>query len=76
LVDRLGILFIGARFFFAPHAAAAAYGVIPLIDAAIVLRHSGTQLVTFRIHGVIAVIMLITCGFVAVGPRLKAGSRN
>jgi hypothetical protein len=102
----LGIMFIGARFFFAPHAAAAAYGVsvgpdprwdaylsvkavrdiacgpftmmlilnrsahllgwfiliatiIPLADAAIVLRHGGTRTAAFGIHGVTALAMLI-----------------
>ena len=110
----LGIVFIGARFFFAPHAAAAAYGVsvgpdprweaylsvkavrdiasglftmililnqsahllgwfilaatiIPLVDAAIVLRHGGTRTVAFGIHGVTAVAMLITSGLLLLG---------
>ena len=110
----LGILFIGARFFFVPHAAAAAYGVsvepdlrweaylsvkavrdiasglftiililnrsahllgwfilaatiIPIGDAAIVLRHGGTRTAAFGIHGVTAGAMLITSGVLLLG---------
>lgn len=105
----LGIIFVGARFFLAPYAAAAAYGVsvspdprweaylsvkavrdiasglftailvfnrsthllgwfmlaatiIPLADAAIVLRHGGTRTAAFGIHGVTAGVILITSG--------------
>jgi hypothetical protein len=108
-VIALGIMFIGARFAFAPHAAAAAYGVsvgrdprweaylsvkavrdiacglftaililnrsahllgwfmlaatiIPLADAAIVLRHGGTKAAAFGIHGATAGLMLIVSG--------------
>jgi hypothetical protein len=102
----LGIIFIGARFLFAPHEAAAGFGVavapdarwdaylsvkgvrdiasglfiailifnrstqllgwfmlaatiIPVTDAAIVLRHGGTKAAAFGIHGVTAGVMLI-----------------
>jgi Domain of unknown function (DUF4267) len=105
----LGIMFIGVRFFLAPHAAAAAFGVavgpdarweaylsvkairdiasglfiailmldrstkllgwfmlaatiIPLTDAAIVLRHGGTKATAFGIHGATAGVMLIISG--------------
>ena len=115
-VIALGIALIGARFLFAPHAAAAAYGVsvapdprweaylsvkgvrdiasglftmilmlnrsphllgwfilaatiIPLGDAAIVLRHGGTRTAAFGIHGLTAVIMLITSGALLLGGR-------
>ena len=108
-VIALGIMFIGARFAFAPHPAAAAYGVsvgrdprweaylsvkavrdiacglftaililnrsahllgwfmlaatiIPLADAAIVLRHGGTKAAAFGIHGATAGLMLIVSG--------------
>ena len=108
-VIAVGIMFIGARFFFAPHSAAAGYGVsvgpdprweaylsvkavrdfasglfitililnrsaqllgwfmlaatiIPLADAAIVLRHGGTRTAAFGIHGVTAGVMLIISG--------------
>jgi Domain of unknown function (DUF4267) len=110
----LGIVLIGARFFFAPHAAAAGYGVsvgpdprweaylsakavrdiasglfttililnrsahllgwfmlaatiIPLADAAIVLRHGGTKTAAFGIHGMTAAAMLITSGVLLLG---------
>ena len=101
-----GIIFIGARFLFAPHEAAASFGVavtpnarwdaylwvkgvrdiasglfimvliitrsiqplgwfmlaasiIPIADAAIVLRHCGTRATAFGIHGATAGVMLI-----------------
>ena len=137
-VIALGIMFIGARFAFAPHAAAEAYGVsvgrdphweaylsvkavrdiacglftgililnrsahllgwfmgvagpgstrandpspahsehiartiIPLADAAIVLRHGGTKAAAFGIHGATAGIMLIVSGLLLASSRLK-----
>jgi Domain of unknown function (DUF4267) len=110
----LGIVFIGARFLFAPHAAAAGYGVsvgpdlrweaylsvkavrdiacglfttililnrsahllgwfmlvatiIPLADAAIVLRHGGTRTAAFGIHGVTAGAMMVVSGALLLG---------
>jgi hypothetical protein len=110
----LGIVLIGARFYFTPHAAAAGYGVsvrpdarweaylsvkavrdvasglfvtililnrsahllgwfmlaatiIPLADAAIVLRHGGTKVAAFGIHGVTAGAMLIVSGLLLLG---------
>jgi len=110
----VGIVIIGARFFFVPHAAAAAFGVavrpdarwdaylsvkavrdvasglftailianrspqllgwfmlaatiIPLTDAAIVLRHGGTKAAAFGIHGVTAGVMLVIGGLLLLG---------
>ena len=110
----LGIVFIGARFLFAPYAAAAAFGVavrpdaiwraylsvkairdiasglfiailmfnrsahllgwfmlaatiIPLTDAAIVLRHGGTKATAFGIHGATAVVMIVASGLLLSG---------
>src|SRR5271167_2537089 len=34
--------------------------IIPVADAAIVLRHGGTKAIAFGIHGATAVVMLIT----------------
>ena len=109
----LGIVFIGGRFFLAPYAAAAGFGVavepnarwdaylsvkairdiaaglftaililnrstqllgwfmlaatiIPLTDAAIVLRHGGTKTTAFGIHGATAAIMLAISGLLLV----------
>jgi hypothetical protein len=39
-----------------------AASVIPTGDAAIVLRHGGTRLTAFGIHGATAVMMLVTAG--------------
>lgn len=36
--------------------------IIPLSDAAIVLRHGGTKAVAFGVHGVTALIMIIISG--------------
>ena len=105
----LGIVFIGAGFLFAPHAAAAGFGVavgpdvswdaylsvkavrdiasglftailifnrsahllgwfmlaatiIPLTDAAIVLRHGGTKAAAFGVHGATAAVMVVASG--------------
>ena len=113
-VIALGIVLIGARFFLAPYAAAAAFGVpvrpdarwdaylsvkairdiasglltaivilnrsahllgwfmlvatiIPLTDAAIVLRHGGTRTTAFGVHGVTAGVMLIISGILLLG---------
>jgi hypothetical protein len=113
-VIALGIVLIGVRFFLAPHAAAAAFGVpvrpdahweaylsvkairdiasglliaililnrsarllgwfmliatiIPLADAAIVLRHGGTRTSAFGIHGVTAAAMVIISGMLLLG---------
>ena len=113
-VIALGIVLIGARFVFAPHAAATAYGVsvgpdprweaylsakavrdvasgmfttililnqsahllgwfmlaattIPLADAVIVLRHGGTRVAAFAIHGATAGAMLIISGLLLLG---------
>ncbi len=110
----LGIVLIGARFFFAPHAAAASFGVavspdarwdaylsvkgirdiaaglftailifdrsaqllgcfllaatvIPLTDAAVVLRHGGTKVAAFCIHGATAAAMLMVSGLLLFG---------
>jgi hypothetical protein len=110
----LGIVFIGARFLFAPYAAAAGFGVavrpdailhayfsvkairdiasglftailmfnrsahllgwfilaatiIPLTDAAIVLRHGGTKAAAFGIHGATAVVMIVASGLLLLG---------
>jgi hypothetical protein len=110
----LGILLVGVRFYFAPLAAAAGYGVavepdarwgaylsvkairdiacglftailifnqsapllgtfmlaatiIPLADAAIVLKHGGTKAAAFGIHGTTAAIMLIVSGLLLIG---------
>jgi hypothetical protein len=113
-VIALGIVLIGARFFLAPYAAAAAFGVpvrpdarwdaylsakairdiasglltaivilnrsahllgwfmlvatiIPLTDAAIVLRHGGTRTTAFGVHSVTAGVMLIISGILLLG---------
>ena len=110
----LGIVFIGARFLFAPYTAAAGFGVavrpdaiwdaylsvkairdiasglfiailiinrsahllgwfmlaatiIPLTDAAIVLRHGGTKAVAFGIHGATAVVIIVAGGLLLLG---------
>jgi hypothetical protein len=113
-VIALGIVLIGVRFFLAPHAAAAAFGVpvrpdahweaflsvkairdiasglllaiiilnrsahllgwfmliatiIPLTDAAIVLRHGGTKTTALGIHGVTAGAMIFISGLLFLG---------
>jgi hypothetical protein len=113
-VIALAIVVIGARFFIAPRAAAAAYGlavtpdqtrdaylsvkgirdiasglltavvmlnrsapllgwflvtatIIPLADAAIVLRHGGPKAAAFGIHGSTALLMLLTASLLLLG---------
>jgi hypothetical protein len=41
--------------------------IIPLADAAIVLRHGGTRIAAFGIHGVTAGAMLIVSGVLLLG---------
>lgn len=109
-----GIIFIGARFLFAPRVGAAGYGVlpdldqpgvgaylsvkgardiasglvvivlmiagathlvgwailaatiIPLADAAIVLRNGGSKSIAWGVHGVTAAVMLVTTALLLV----------
>ena len=41
--------------------------IIPLTDAAVVLRHGGTKVVAFGIHGATAGVMLIISGILLLG---------
>jgi hypothetical protein len=41
--------------------------IIPLTDAAIVLRHGGTRTTAFGIHGVTAGAMVIISGMLLLG---------
>jgi hypothetical protein len=41
--------------------------IIPLTDAAIVLRHGGTKAVAFGIHGATAVVMIVASGLLLSG---------
>jgi hypothetical protein len=41
--------------------------IIPLTDAAIVVRHGGPKTIAFGIHGATAGIMLIVSGFLLLG---------
>jgi Domain of unknown function (DUF4267) len=41
--------------------------IIPLTDAAIVLRHSGTKAAAFGIHGATAVVMIVASGLLLLG---------
>jgi len=41
--------------------------IIPLTDAAIVLRHGGTKAVAFGIHGATAVVMIVASGLLLLG---------
>jgi hypothetical protein len=113
-VVALAIVFIGARFIYAPYLAASGYGIsvlprqgwdaylsakgirdiasgiftailianrsawllglfmlaatiIPVTDAAIVLRHRGPRRVAFGVHGVTAAFMLVTAALLLLG---------
>jgi hypothetical protein len=44
-----------------------AVAIIPLTDAAIVLRHGGSRATAFGVHGATAVVMLITSGLLLLG---------
>jgi hypothetical protein len=44
-----------------------AAAIIPLTDAAIVLRHGGSKATAFGIHGATAIVMLITSGLLLLG---------
>jgi hypothetical protein len=42
--------------------------IIPIADAAIVLTHDGSKSIAFGVHGLTAVVMLVTAGLLLVSP--------